>query len=46
MKSFKVDTRTHPTGSQEPRTRVCPDYEITYGDDAARLAEVYAYPLD
>lgn len=46
MKSFKVDTRTHPTGSQEPRIRVCPDYEITYGADAARLAEVYAYPLD
>lgn len=41
-----MDTRTRPIGSQEPRIKICPEYEITYGPDAAKLAEVYAYPLD
>lgn len=28
-------------GCQEPRIRICPDYQLTYGDDAADLAKAY-----
>lgn len=32
-------------GNQKPRDSVVPDYALTYGDDAAALAEAYASPL-
>lgn len=33
-------------GSQTPRIRICPDYAMTYGDDAAYLAEKYGLKPD
>lgn len=45
MSLSQAGTATRQTGSAEPRVRICPDYSVTYGPDAARLAAEYASPL-
>lgn len=45
MSGSSKATPTRRIGSQEPRIRIVPEYESTYGADAAALAEAYASPL-
>ena len=39
-------TQNQERGNQEPRIKVCPDYEYTFGEDAASLAIPIGYELD
>lgn len=45
MTSSVATMPTRRTGNQRPRIEICPEYATTYGDDAAKLAETYAYSL-
>lgn len=44
--THEANARRNLRGRQEPRIRVAEDYEYTYGDDAAELADAYGLTPD